>query len=89
MKNLTKYLSAVAIVSLLSACSTSQSALEAQTAGFGASNHANILAHSITPDPKLKADTYIPADRERVRAAREAYRKGEVKALQSTESQTD
>lgn len=68
----------LAVAMALSACGTSRPALSGQDANFGASNRANIAAHAVTPDPKLKADTYIPANRTRVRAAREAYEKGEI-----------
>lgn len=68
---------------LLTACTSSRMAMEGQHDNFGAANHANIEAHSVTPDPAKKADTYIPADRERVRAAREAYRQAKVKKLKS------
>ena len=65
----------------LTACTSSRMAMDGQHDKFGAANHANIAAHSVAPDPAKKADTYIPADRERVRAAREAYRQGKVKKL--------
>lgn len=73
----------------LSACSTTRPALAGQHESFGQSNKANIAAHAIAPDPELKANTFIPADRDRARAAREAYRKGEVKELQPLRSQSD
>lgn len=73
----------------LSACNTTRPALAGQHESFGQANKANIAAHSITPDPVLKANTFIPADRDRARAAREAYRKGEVKELQPLRSQSD
>ncbi|WP_371397611.1 hypothetical protein [Fretibacter rubidus] len=73
-----KITTALAAAALMSACATQRPALSGQDANFGVSNRANIAAHAVTPDPKLKADTYIPANRARVRAAREAYEKGEV-----------
>lgn len=73
----------------LSACSTTRPALVGQHESFGNANKANIAAHAIEPDPALKANTFIPADRERARAARDAYRKGEVKDPQPLRSQTD
>ena len=73
----------------LSACSTTRPALAGQHESFGMANKANIAAHAIDPDPALKANTFIPADRERARAAREAYRKGEVKEPQPLRSQSD
>ncbi len=79
MKRSIKCIAILMLSSALCACATSRPALSGQDNSFGASNHANIQAHAITPDPALKADTYIPADRERVRAARESYRNGEVK----------
>lgn len=89
MKNCIKSLSGLLLISALTACSTPRAAFEGQTEGFGAANRANILAHSVTPDPELKANTYIPADRERVRAAREAYQKGDVKDLNPVKLQSD
>jgi hypothetical protein len=74
---------------ILSACTSSRLALEGQHDNFGSANKANIQAHAVTPDPAKKADTYIPADRERVRAAREAYREGKVKELEPMRSQSD
>ena len=89
MKFFIQLFSAVIMISVLSACSTPRAALAGQSDDFGASNRANILAHSVTPDPKLKADTYIPADRERVQAAREAYQKGEFKELDPVQLDSD
>jgi len=89
MKFYIQTLSAAITISALTACSTPRAALEGQSDDFGASNRANIAAHSVAPDPDLKSDTYIPADRERVRAAREAYRKGEVKELNPVQIQSD
>jgi len=74
-------------MSLLCACASSETAKTAPGLyQFGSSVRSNIAAHSVEPDPDLKENTYIPADRERVRAAREAYRKGEVKELEPVES---
>lgn len=89
MIKLLKPVSLLIIMSALSACATTRPALEGQHENFGAANHANIAAHAIEPDPALKANTFIPADRERARAAREAYRKGEVKEPRPLSSQTD
>lgn len=66
-------------IGALSACSSVQQSVDHKAKKFGNANHLNVAAHAITPDPDLKENTYIPADRDRVRAAREAYRKGEVK----------
>jgi len=53
------------------------------------STHANIAQHAIEPDLALKENTFIPADRNRVQAAREAYQTGNVKKLESSQSQLD
>lgn len=74
---------------ILSACTSTRLAMEGQHDNFGEANHANIAAHAVAPDPAKKADTYIPADRERVRAARKAYREGKVKELEPMRSQSD
>jgi len=73
----------------LSACQQSRSALVGMDKSFGKSNKANIEAHALTPDPKLKNNTFIPADRDRAKAARKAYRTGNVKDPKLTDSQSD
>jgi len=73
----------------LSACATTSKPGVDSQIKFGYANQSNISAHAITPDPDLKINTYIPADRTRVRAAREAYRKGEVKEPKSVRSLSD
>jgi len=89
MRDLVKPIALLMAISTLSACATTRPALAGQHQSFGAANHANIAAHAIAPDPALKANTFIPADRERARAAREAYRKGEVKEPRPIRSQAD
>lgn len=76
-----KTLSIFFILSTLSACATPSESASQHHQKLGYANHLNISAQSISPDPKLKENTYIPADPDRVRAAREAYKNGEVKAL--------
>jgi len=72
----------------LSGCS-STSFGSGQPYQFGEATHANISNHAIEPNPALKENTFIPADRNRVQAAREAYQTGNVKELKSSQSQLD
>jgi len=76
-------------IGALSACASVPNSTDNNAKKFGQANETNITAHAIKPDPDLKANTYIPADRDRVRAAREAYRKGEVKEPRSLVSDSD
>lgn len=82
----------IVIISLsitLTACASGHSALNSHHGSFGKANRANIAAHAVAPDPEKKADTYIPADRARVRAAQKAYREGKVKEPEPIRSQSD
>jgi len=58
----------------LSACAVTQPPL-------GDAMAHNTQLQAIAPTPEQKENTFIPADSERQRLARDAYRKGEVKAL--------
>lgn len=89
MYKLIKPLTVLMSIGVLSACASAPQSADNKVKKFGNANHSNIAAHAIKPDPDLKANTYIPADRVRVRAAREAYRKGEVKALEQINSDSD
>ena len=68
-------------VASLSACASTSNLTDENYKKLGHANHLNIAVQAITPSPELKENTYIPADRDRVRAAREAYKNGKVKAL--------
>lgn len=48
--------------------------------GEAITHNTNIQA--IAPTPEQKENTYIPADSQRQKLARDAYRKGEVKDLE-------
>ena len=63
----------------LTGCASSQPALEAHSTGFGDAIAHNIAAQRIAPTAEDKANTFIPPNRARQKAAREAYEKGEVK----------
>jgi len=41
----------------------------------------NTQLQAVAPSPEQKSNTYIPADSQRQKLARDAYRKGDVKAL--------
>lgn len=64
---------------LLSGCATTTPALEAHSPNFGKAVAQNIAAQRIAPTAKDKADTFIPPNRARQKAAREAYENGTVK----------
>lgn len=66
----------------LSACATTQPAMTTTSSEFGVAVRHNIAAQVVTPTPKQKADTYIPADATKRAKARENYRKGETPAPQ-------
>jgi len=89
MFKLIKPLSISLTIGALSACASAQHSVGDKAKKFGNANHSNVAAHAITPDPDLKENTYIPADRDRVRAAREAYRKGEVKEPKHISSESN
>ena len=72
----------------LSACSSTHFGND-QSYKFGEATHTNIAQHAIEPNLALKENTFIPADRNRVQAAREAYQTGNVKKLESSQSQLD
>ena len=73
-----KLIAASLSVLALSACATTQPALQGQNSQFGDAIRHNIAAHAIAPTAEQKADTYIPADPVRRAKARENYRKGET-----------
>lgn len=62
----------------LSACATTQPALQSGSSEFGNAVRHNIAAQAITPTPEQKANTFIPADATKRAKARENYRKGET-----------
>ena len=62
----------------LSACATTQPALQSGSSEFGNAVRHNIAAHAVAPTAEQKADTFIPADALKRAKARENYRKGET-----------
>ncbi len=65
---------------LLSACATTnQPSMKAGHHNFGKAVKANMAAQMVAPTPEQKANTYIPANRERQRLARKAYEEDKVK----------
>lgn len=71
------FIATISLVSL-SACATTQPAMQSGSSEFGNAVRQNIAAHAVAPTAKQKADTYIPADATRRAKARENYRKGET-----------
>ncbi|MEP3890151.1 MAG: hypothetical protein ABJN69_06765 [Hellea sp.] len=60
----------------LSACATTQPALQSGSSQFGDAVRHNIAAHAVAPTAEQKADTFIPADATKRSKARENYRNG-------------
>ena len=57
------------------------SACAATAPPLGAAIAHNTNVQAISPSPEQKNNTYIPADSQRQKLARDAYRKGDVKKL--------
>ena len=70
--------SPVFVCLLLSACASTQPALEAASPQFGNATAQNIAAQRIAATAEEKANTFIPPNRARQKAAQEAYEKGAV-----------
>lgn len=63
----------------LTGCATTTPALDAHSSNFGDAVAQNIAAQRIAPTAEDKANTFIPPNRARQKAAREAYENGTVK----------
>lgn len=57
---------------------STQPALQAQSSDFGEAVANNIAAQRIAPTAEDKANTFIPPNQARQKAAREAYENGTV-----------
>ena len=69
---------------ILGGCATAKPALEGRLdTELGSAVKANINAHAVTPTPRQKANTYIPADPSRAALARKNYRENTVEEPQS------
>jgi len=66
------------IGSALTGCASTKPALENHSAGLGDAIAHNIAAQRIAPTAEDKANTFIPPNRARQKAAREAYENGTV-----------
>lgn len=64
----------------LAGCATSSPALETHSENFGRAIAQNITAQRIAPSAEEKANTHIPPNRARQKAAREAYEAGTIAA---------
>ena len=62
----------------LSACATTQPALDAHSSTFGQATAQNIAAQRVEPTPEQKANTFISPNLARQKAARQAYEAGET-----------
>jgi len=62
----------------LASCATTKPALEASSPDFGNAIAQNIAAQRVAPSAEDKANTFIPPNRSRQKAAREAYENGTV-----------
>ena len=62
----------------LSACTTTQPALDAHSSNFGQATAQNIAAQRVEPTPEQKANTFISPNLARQKAARQAYEAGET-----------
>lgn len=62
----------------LAGCASAMPALESHSVGFGDAIAHNIAAQRIAPTAEEKANTFIPPNRARQKAAREAYEAGTV-----------
>lgn len=59
-------------------CASSQAALDASSPQFGEAIAQNIAAQRVAPTAEEKANTFIPPNRARQKAARDAYESGTV-----------
>jgi len=59
-------------------CASSQAALDATSPQFGQAIAQNIAAQRVAPTAEEKADTFIPPNRARQKAAKDAYESGTV-----------
>ncbi len=71
-----KTILAMSCLAVLSACATTQPALQSGSSEFGVAVRQNIAAQAVAPTAKQKANTYIPADASKRAKARENYRNG-------------
>ncbi|WP_409432907.1 hypothetical protein ACJ3XI_11960 [Litorimonas sp. RW-G-Af-16] len=62
----------------LSACATSQPAMQAGSTHFGDAVRHNMSAQAVAPTDKQKADTFIPPNSKRRRLAIDTYEAGET-----------
>lgn len=74
-----EYLLIIGLAALtLSACATTQPAMNAHSPTFGQAVAHNKSAQFVAPTPTQKADTFIPANRARKALARKNYQEDTV-----------
>ncbi|MEP3655776.1 MAG: hypothetical protein ABJO36_12850 [Litorimonas sp.] len=76
----------IALGLALTGCASAKPALESHSSGFGDAVAKNIAAQRIAPTAEDKANTFIPPNHARQKAAREAYENGTVKEPVSVET---
>lgn len=77
MNKFLRRLTPLCLAAGLTACAATP-ALENTSPSFGDAVAQNIAAQRVVPTAKQKENTFIPPNRARQKAAREAYEKGEV-----------
>jgi len=68
----------ILIAITMTGCASSQAALDATSPQFGEAIAYNIAAQRVAPTAEEKANTFIPPNRARQKAARDAYEAGTV-----------
>jgi len=63
---------------LVAGCASTTPALDSHSPNFGDAVAQNIAAQRVAPTAEDKANTFIPPNRARQKAAREAYENGSV-----------
>ena len=60
-------------------CASAKPSIDTHTSGFGEAVKQNIASQRIAPTAEDKANTFIPPNHARQKAARQAYENGTVK----------
>jgi hypothetical protein len=68
----------ILIAITITGCASSQTALDAHSPQFGEAIAHNITAQRVAPTAEEKANTFIPPNRARQKAAKDAYESGTV-----------
>lgn len=68
----------ILIALTVTGCASTQTALDATSPQFGQAIAQNIAVQRVAPTAEEKADTFIPPNRARQKAAKDAYESGTV-----------